>query len=70
MIGLLQKISLYDYAPIMLGSKFNTIIGNFIRYHADLNPSIPTEFSTAAYRFGHGVLGDDFPTRHANMSIK
>ena len=54
----------------MLGNKFSTIVGNFTRYHSDLNPSISTEFSSAAYRFGHGVLGDDFPTRHPNMTIK
>lgn len=60
-IGLLQKIVLKDYVPLLLGDSANQIIGKYSGYKQNLNPNIPTEFSTAAYRFGHSLLANTFP---------
>jgi hypothetical protein len=32
---------------------------NYRGYRADVNPGIATEFSTAAFRLGHSMLGED-----------
>ena len=57
-IGLLQKISVEDFLPILIGSKYNEIVGPYRGYRSNLNPNIPVEFSTAAFRIGHSLLVD------------
>jgi peroxidase len=57
----LQKITYDEFLPALLGG--NTPASAALRayrgYRADVNPGIATEFSTAAFRFGHSMLGDD-----------
>ena len=55
-IGELQKITYEEFLPSLLG---NNAIPAYRGYKANVNPGIATEFSTAAYRFGHSMLGDD-----------
>lgn len=66
MIGLLQKITMEDFLPILLGSQFNSTIGIYGGYDSQVNPNIPVEFSTAAYRIGHTLLTDSFPLINRN----
>lgn len=61
-IGLLQKITLKDFVPILLGDSYNKIVGPYRGYNKNLNPNIPTEFSTASYRLGHTLLINSIPT--------
>lgn len=68
-IGLLQKIVLKDFAKILLGSKYNQIIGPYNGYKDHINPNIPTEFSTASYRIGHVLLPHSIPTMDQNKRI-
>lgn len=60
-IGLLQKIYVYDFLRILLGSKFSSIIPQYSGYKDQINPTIPIEFSTAAFRVGHALMTDYHP---------
>ena len=55
-IGEIQSITYNEWLPALLGP------GAIVPYHgynANVNPGIANEFSTAAFRFGHSLLGDD-----------
>ena len=60
-IAELQKITYQEFLPAILGT--NTPAANALQsyhgYRADVNPGIATEFSTAAFRLGHSMLGED-----------
>jgi len=55
-IAELQKITFEEFLPAILGPN---PIPAYQGYRADVNPGIATEFSTAAFRVGHSMLGDD-----------
>lgn len=55
-IAELQKITYEEFLPSLLGTD---AIPSYQGYREDVNPGIATEFSTAAYRLGHSMLGDD-----------
>jgi peroxidase len=55
-IAELQKITYDEFLPAVLGT---SPLPAYKGYRADVNPSIATEFSTAAFRVGHSMLGDD-----------
>jgi hypothetical protein len=53
-IGLIQKISMYDYLPNLFGQQhFKQHIGDYKGYNSSANPTIMTEFSSTVYRIGH-----------------
>lgn len=60
-IGLLQKIYIKDFVPILLGDRYDEIVGKYAGYKANVNPNIPTEFATASYRLGHSLLVNKIP---------
>jgi peroxidase len=57
----LQKITYEEFLPAILGA--GTPAAEQLRiyrgYRADVDPGIATEFSTAAFRLGHSMLGED-----------
>lgn len=55
-IAELQKITYDEFLPAFLGEN---AMPNYRGYQADVNPGIANEFSTAAFRFGHSMLGAD-----------
>ena len=55
-IAELQKITYDEFLPSILGEN---AMPDYRGYQADVNPGIANEFSTAAFRFGHSMLGDD-----------
>lgn len=55
-IAEMQKITYDEFLPALLGSN---AIPTYRGYQEDVNPTITIEFSTAAYRFGHSMLGDN-----------
>src|SRR5258706_10764559 len=55
-IAEIQSITYNEFLPALLG---NNALTPYRGYNPTLNPGIANEFSTAAFRFGHSMLGDD-----------
>jgi hypothetical protein len=55
-IGEIQAITYNEWLPAVLGPN---AIKRYAGYNPKANPELTTEFSTAAFRFGHSLLGDD-----------
>jgi peroxidase len=55
-IAEIQAITYNQWLPSILGQG---AIAPYRGYSATVNPGIANEFSTAAFRFGHSLLGDD-----------
>jgi hypothetical protein len=51
----MQAITFNEFLPALLGRSLPDYRG----YNAQVNPGIANEFSTAAFRLGHSLLGDD-----------
>lgn len=60
-IAELQMITYREFLPALLGGQSPTTIAlrSYGGYRADVQPGIATEFSTAAFRLGHSMLGTD-----------
>ena len=54
-IAQIQKITYEEYLPGLVGP---TAIAPYTGYNPSINPSIYNEFSAAAYRLGHSMVGD------------
>jgi peroxidase len=55
-IGEMQAITFRQWLPSLLGSN---AVPAYRGYNAAVNPGIANEFSTAIFRLGHSLLGDD-----------
>src|SRR5581483_7537499 len=55
-IGEIESITFNQWLPAILGPG---AIKSYRGYNPNVNPGIANEFSTAAFRFGHSLLGDD-----------
>lgn len=55
-IGELQAITYNEWLPALLG---DNALSPYTGYDPTVDPTITNEFSTAAFRFGHSLLGDD-----------
>ncbi|HEX4794131.1 MAG TPA: peroxidase family protein [Humisphaera sp.] len=55
-IAEVQEITFNEFLPALLGPAAPR---PYAGYNANVNPGIANEFSTAAYRFGHSLVGDD-----------
>jgi peroxidase len=59
----MQVITFQEYLPALLGPD---AISDWIEYDATVNPGITSEFSTAAYRFGHTMLSPQLQRLDSN----
>ena len=55
-IAEIQHITYDEFLPSLMGSN---ALPAYSGYRADVNPGIATEFSSAAFRLGHSMLGDE-----------
>lgn len=55
-IAEIQAITYNEWLPALLGAN---AIRPYAGYNAKVNPQLSNEFSTAAFRFGHSLLGND-----------
>ncbi|MFO1023087.1 MAG: peroxidase family protein [Planctomycetales bacterium] len=55
-VGEIEAITFNEFLPALLGPN---AVGAYQGYNPNVNPGIATEFSTAAFRVGHTLLGND-----------
>jgi peroxidase len=55
-VGEIQAITFNEWLPAVLGPN---AMARYTGYNPRVNPGLSNEFSTAAFRFGHSLLGDD-----------
>lgn len=51
-----QAITYKEFLPKLLGNAMDKHIGPYKGYNSQVNPTVSNVFTTAAYRFGHGML--------------
>lgn len=54
--AMIQKITYEDFLPRVLGPSFTRQLGRYRYDPYGESPNIKLEFSTASYRFGHGLI--------------
>lgn len=55
-IAEIQSITFNEWLPAILGDRAMPL---YRGYNSQVNPNLSNEFATAAFRFGHSILGDD-----------
>ena len=60
-IAEIQQITYHEFLPAILGigTPAAMSLNGYRGYRADVNAGLATEFSTAAFRLGHSMLGED-----------
>uniref|UniRef100_A0A914H5Y6 peroxidase n=1 Tax=Globodera rostochiensis TaxID=31243 RepID=A0A914H5Y6_GLORO len=56
----IQAVLYNEFMPLMLGPSAERLLGPYNGYEPNVNPSVSNEFTTAAFRFGHGMIVEQY----------
>uniref|UniRef100_A0A183CFQ7 peroxidase n=1 Tax=Globodera pallida TaxID=36090 RepID=A0A183CFQ7_GLOPA len=62
----IQAVLYNEFVPLVLGSSAERLLGPYNGYEPNVDPSVSNEFTTAAFRFGHGTIVEQYSRLSAN----